>query len=53
MKKKEEVSNNKDESKYQERPKREKLTREEILRRMAEFPKRKAKIIASIRKAKG
>jgi hypothetical protein len=52
MKKKEDVPN-KDESKYEERPKREKLSREEILRRMADFPKRKAKIIAAIRKAKG
>jgi hypothetical protein len=41
------------EAKYQERPQREKLTREETLKRMEEFPKRKAKIIAAIRKAKG
>lgn len=34
------------------RPERVKLSREEVLKRMADFPKRKAKFIASIRKGK-
>jgi hypothetical protein len=33
-----------------ERPKREKITREEALERMKSFPKRREKFIAAIRK---
>jgi hypothetical protein len=35
-----------------ERPERGKLTAEEILKRMQEFPKRKERFIASVRKGK-
>jgi hypothetical protein len=34
-----------------ERPKREKVTREEALERMKSFPKRREKFIAAIRKS--
>ena len=34
-----------------ERPKREKITREEALKRMKSFPKRREKFIAAIRKS--
>jgi inosine/xanthosine triphosphate pyrophosphatase family protein len=34
------------------RPERVKLSREEVLKRMADFPKRKAKFIASIRRGR-
>jgi len=34
-----------------ERPKRAKLTREEILKRMKSFPKRREKFIAAIRES--
>lgn len=35
-----------------ERPKRVKLSREEVLKRMADFPKRKEAFLAAIRKNK-
>jgi hypothetical protein len=37
--------------KYPKKPKREKLTTEETIRRMQEFPKRKEKILAAIGKS--
>jgi hypothetical protein len=38
--------------KYPKRPKRVELSREEILKRMADLPKRAPKIIAAVKRAK-